>query len=211
MSSSHKHAFRFTLGIVCCAIVSAASAEEWTDPPSGLSPSTEYAQDAAPPSAGKAISDREKLRTPDRRGIMPASSHAHAGAARDLAVTYLRRWSSENTVALASAPQFYSRTVSFHGRDRSLDSVLSEKRRFAERWPERIYRHRPETLQVACEDDTESCTVWSIFDFSASHPARSRTTRGIGEHEVVVSFAGPKPVIVSETSRVLFRGNVASR
>jgi len=84
--------------------------------------------------------------------------------------------------------------------------VVAEKRRFAERWPDRTYRYRPGTTQVACEAHRENCTVWSIFDFSARDPNNGRRSLGIGDHELVVSFSGSKPVIVSETSRVLRRG-----
>src|SRR5688500_18693147 len=74
-------------------------------------------------------------------------------AARDLAYAYLNLWSAPNRVTLASASSFYGPTVTFHGITRTISSVLAEKRRFAERWPDRTYRHRPETTQVECEAD----------------------------------------------------------
>ena len=111
-----------------------------------------------------------------------------AAAARDLAFDYLDRWSAPNQVALASAPSFYGSTVLFHGKPRSFASIFAEKRRFAERWPNRTYRYRRETTQVACETVVAECTVWFLFDFSAAHPHRDRKSRGIGEHELVVSF-----------------------
>lgn len=129
-------------------------------------------------------------------------------AARDLAFAYLDHWSAPNRVTLASASSFYAPSVTFHGQTRSLASVIAEKRRVAERWPDRNYRYRPGTTQVACEAHRENCTVWSIFDFSARDPHHGRRSLGIGDHELVVSFSGSKPVIVSETSRVLRRGAV---
>jgi hypothetical protein len=84
--------------------------------------------------------------------------------------------------------------------------VLAEKRRFAARWPQRNYRYRPETTMVACESDGSRCTVWAIFDFSAGNSDQDRRSHGIGEHELVVSLSGGRPVIVAETSRVLQRG-----
>jgi hypothetical protein len=140
-----------------------------------------------------------------------ASEAAAPLQARDLAFAYLNLWSAPNRVSLASAPSFYGSTVRFHGRTRPLGSVLAEKRRFAERWPNRTYRYRPETTQVSCETDRARCTVWSIFDFSASNTREGRRSRGIGEHELVVSFADSRPVIASENSRVLRRGAVQRR
>jgi hypothetical protein len=84
--------------------------------------------------------------------------------------------------------------------------VLAEKRRVAERWPDRTYRPLPNTKQVACEPSGERCTVWSSFDFSAAKPSAGRQSIGIGEHELVVSWSGDRPVIASETSRVVIRG-----
>jgi hypothetical protein len=127
-------------------------------------------------------------------------------AARDFAFNYLNLWSARNPVALSSAANFYGPSVVFHGQKRSFASVFAEKRRFAERWPDRNYRYRPETTQVACEKGGTICTVWSIFDYSATDPRRQRRALGIGEHELVVSFADETPVIASETSRVLHRG-----
>ena len=132
-------------------------------------------------------------------------------AARDLAFTYLRIWSEPNRVALPAASSFYGRTVRFHGRTRTIDSVLAEKRRFAERWPDRTYRYRPETAQVMCEARAARCTVWAMFDFSASNSQESRRSRGIGEHELVVSLAGDRPIITAENSRVLRRGAMRRR
>jgi hypothetical protein len=162
-----------------------------------------------PPAHGSEV-EPTALSGPVRQPIRLASmNNALAGkkhAARDLAFSYLERWSAPNRVTLASAPSFYGPRVLFHGRTRSLASLLAEKRRFAERWPDRTYRYRPETTQISCESDGASCTVWSIFDYSAENPRQGRRSRGIGAHEIVVSFSGATPVIASENSRVLGRG-----
>jgi hypothetical protein len=138
---------------------------------------------------------------------VPNTPAGREQAAVKLAWAYLDAWSSPNRVSLASTSAFYGPSVVFHGRERSYDSVFAEKQRFAERWPERTYRYRPEFTQVACEADGASCTVWSLFDFSAVD-RQGRRARGLGEHELVVSFAGDRPVIVAETSRVLRQGAV---
>ncbi len=134
----------------------------------------------------------------------------HAQAAQALAVDYLDLWSAPNRLTLAAASSFYGSSVTFHGRERTVGSVVAEKRRFAERWPKRTYRYRPGTTMVACESNGARCTVWAIFDFSASGYSQGRRSLGIGEHELVVSLSSGRPVIVSETSRVLHRGAVRS-
>jgi hypothetical protein len=132
---------------------------------------------------------------------------AKAQAARDLALRYIELWSEPNRVSIPAAAAFYGQSVVFHGKRRDISSVIAEKRRFAQRWPDRSYHYRPGTTYVGCESNGGSCTVWSIFDFSARAPGNHRQARGIGEHELVVSFAGGSPIIISENSRVLLRGN----
>jgi hypothetical protein len=148
---------------------------------------------------------------PSAQGAWESDQNAlKAHAAQALAVDYLDLWSAPNRLTLAAASSFYGSTVMFHGRERTVGSVLAEKRRFAERWPQRTYRYRPETTMVACESDGARCTVWAIFDFSAADAGQSRRSLGIGEHELVVSLSSGRPVIVAETSRVLHRGAVKS-
>ena len=170
----------------------------WVDPPGDPSdiiaaePAASPASDK-PADQGASVSDQV---TPE------------AQAARALAVDYLNLWSAPNRLTLAAASSFYGPTVMFHGRERTLGSVLAEKRRFTERWPQRSYQYRPETTMVACESDGSRCTVWAIFDFFAANDNQDRHSRGIGEHELVVSLSSGKPVIVAETSRVLQRGSL---
>ena len=174
----------------------AQASPAWVDPPSGpndlsLPESAAPLRSAQPPQQ-PASESNPLMRRED--------------AARHLAFDYLNLWSAPNQVTLESASSFYGPTVTFHGRTRTLASVVAEKRRFVERWPNRIYHHRPETTQVLCEADGAHCTVWSIFEFSASNSRAHRHANGIGEHELVVSFVSGGPVIESENSRVVRRG-----
>jgi hypothetical protein len=148
---------------------------------------------------------------PVQKAQVSDQSALRAQAAQAVAVEYLNLWSAPNRLTLAAASSFYGSTVLFHGRERTLGSVLTEKRRFAERWPKRSYHYRPETTMVACERDGARCTVWAIFDFSAASSDQDRHSLGIGEHELVVNLSDGKPVIASETSRVLHRGAVRNQ
>ena len=168
----------------------------WVDPPGSggdIAAAEPSASPRAPrlPAEGEQVSDQSNLRAQD---------------AQALAMDYLDLWSGSNRMTLAAASSFYGPVVMFHGRERTLGSVLAEKRRFTERWPQRTYRYRPGTTMVACESDGTRCTVWAIFDFSATSSGEGRRSQGIGEHELVVSLSGGRPVIVAETSRVLQRG-----
>jgi hypothetical protein len=155
----------------------------WFDPPASVS------------RAGAASSTR-RLRSADED---------RPQAARSLAISYLDAWSASNRAALQATPRFYGTGAVFHGRRMSAADLVEEKRRFAERWPVRRYHYRRGTMRVACEPDGTLCTVRSLFDFTASNASLGRRSRGVGHHEIVVSFLGDRPVIASENSGVLER------
>jgi hypothetical protein len=90
----------------------------------------------------------------------------------------------------------------------SLKSLMGEKRRFVQRWPERSYRYRPDTIEVSCHPDGRSCIVQSLFDFTASNPARHLHSRGVSRHELVIGFGEDRPAILTETSKVLSQKRV---
>ena len=134
-----------------------------------------------------------------------------AVASQRLARDYLASISGPNGTTLADAPGFYGNQVVFHGRTMSVASLMSEKRRFVQRWPERRYRPRPDSLRTACSAGLALCQVRATVDFSAFSPARGVRSQGTVDLELAVSLAGERPVIVSENSRVVRREAVASR
>jgi hypothetical protein len=132
---------------------------------------------------------------------------AREQAARDLLLEYLAAWSAPNEEALAAMPDFYAPTILFYGKSRSARSVMSEKQQFIQRWPSREYTARADTMGVACSPGGDTCTVRSVFDFSAFDPRRERRSRGVATLELTVRFDGSDtPVIVSENSIVHGRG-----
>jgi hypothetical protein len=204
MLSTSRHASRIAL--ISCLLLWGSSTVAQVNP-AWVDPVVRPGDVAAP----KPAAPLEPARPPGQGAWESDQSALRAQAAQALVVDYLDLWSAPNQLALAAASSFYGSTVTFHGRERTVGSVLAEKRRFAERWPQRTYHYRPETTMVACESDAARCTVWAVFDFSAAAPGRGRRSIGIGEHELVVSLSSRRPVIVSETSRVLHHGAIRNR
>ncbi|MGX7704101.1 hypothetical protein [Methylobacterium sp. Gmos1] len=134
-----------------------------------------------------------------------------AVASQRLARDYLASISGSNGATLAAAPGFYGSQVVFHGRTMSVASLMSEKRRFVQRWPERRYRPRPDSLRTACNAGLAVCQVRATVDFSAASPDRGVRSQGTVDLELAVSLAGARPVIIAENSRVVRRDAVASR
>ncbi|MET0527853.1 MAG: hypothetical protein ABW003_05835 [Microvirga sp.] len=127
---------------------------------------------------------------------------ARERAAQELALTYIDRWSASNEHTLAATLDFYAPRVRFHGRATTRDKLLAEKRRLVLRWPERRYLLRPDTMRVNCRSGERFCTVRSAFDYLAENPERGQQSRGIATIEFVVHFAGERPLIVAESSRI---------
>jgi hypothetical protein len=119
---------------------------------------------------------------------------------------YLAFWSASNAETLAQMPSFYGREVIFHGRRMSVRALMNDKRRFARRWPERSYQPRHETIRVACDTREELCNVRAIVDFVAESPRRGKRSQGATTLALDISFAEGRPIIVTETSRVIGRG-----
>ena len=202
MASRFWHATR--LIILPCLLHSsfpaAAQAQpgslEWQNPPSHAG------------EIEKNLSESLVQSTPAEQAPQPVTSDAtgREKVARDLASKYLALWSEPKQVTLASASALYASTVMFHGRKRTLASVVAEKQRFARRWPHRRYGHRPETTQVTCSAG-DRCTVRASFDFAATNARGDRRSRGVGEHELVLRFTDGRGIIVAEDSRVIIRGH----
>ncbi|MCJ2129504.1 hypothetical protein [Methylobacterium sp. E-045] len=128
-----------------------------------------------------------------------------ARKAQRLNEDYLDAVSEPGDGMVAAAPRFYAESVRFHGRTLSLAALMAEKRRFVRRWPDRRYVVQDGSPRTACSVGTSSCIVRSTFDFRAANPRNGARSQGVAELTLEISFAGPRPVIVSESSRVLRR------
>lgn len=162
------------------------------------------ARRAERPSAGPPRRAPEPVAEPDGR------MEDWAVASQDLTRAYFATFSEPNGVVLGATPRFYGDRVVFHGRAMSLSALLAEKRRFLARWPERRYRARPDSIRTACNAGIATCQVESTVDFVAANPGRGVRSEGTVAVRMALSFAGGRPVIVSESSRVLSRDRMAS-
>jgi hypothetical protein len=95
---------------------------------------------------------------------------------------YLADWSDSNLIALDAMERAYSGEVRFYGNVISRDELLSEKRDFAERWPQREYTARPDSFEVSCSETL--CVVAALIDWLAHSPFRDETVRGEAWYEL---------------------------
>lgn len=192
--------------------------------PEPSKPETVTSDAAEPPAPSRTAQrhapSRRALRRPPRAAVVtrePLPAAAPVGDSR------LREWAAvsqalardyldsvSGPAMLAETPRFYGERVRFHGRTMTLAALTAEKRRFVQRWPERRYEPRPDSWRTACSPALALCRVEAVFDFRAENPARGLRSQGVSSVTFEVSLAGTRPVIVSETSRVLRRDGPVS-
>jgi len=98
--------------------------------------------------------------------------------------------------AIAFASSVYAGEVSFYGKRKRLDEILEDKAKFFERWPNRTYRLRPESVVVSCGRDL--CRVTGDFDWYVSSPQRAKSLNGTASFLYSLSMNGRIQVIAED-------------
>jgi hypothetical protein len=133
----------------------------------------------------------------------PSTSPSPATANQALAEAFVHKyhaaWSADNETALAFMKTAYADRVTFYGGTVASEDVLSEKRKFAARWPTRSYTVRADTLSVICRGS--ECDVSAVVDWYAHSDARNKTSSGAATFEL--TFNTDRREISRETGKVL--------
>ena len=136
------------------------------------------------------------------QGPAPADE---SGAIQSRVLAYFAAWSEQNDVSLSSIRSFYDSTIIYYGHPMAVDVVMSQKERFAERWPVRSYTIRPATLIVDCSQG-DDCIARGMLDWQASDPASGRRSVGTANF----SFGFRNRLIVAEAGSVVTRNTTAA-
>jgi hypothetical protein len=128
-------------------------------------------------------------------------------ASIDFVRIYFQQWSSANGVALAYMSDVFPDQVSYF--DKTLDhaSLMKAKRHFAERWPERHFVERADSLNVTC-DKQHLCTVWGLVDWECRSEQRGETTHGTSGFSFQLQDGS---AVIAEDGFVVARGQDMAR
>jgi hypothetical protein len=133
---------------------------------------------------------------------VPATKEQPTGGlqrrAMDFVLALGARWSGPNTEALRSLDDLYADRVVYHGKATARQAVLLDKRRFAERWPERSYRIRANSVSATCVEAVESCRVKGVMDWELANATKAAKSRGVSNFEYNVTGAGDELKIAAE-------------
>ena len=114
-------------------------------------------------------------------------------------------WSRENTSALSTLNDLYADQINYYGKLQSKSVVMQEKRQFAQRWPERLYSVRPDSVSVSCISATRECSISGIVEWRAASALRNASSTGSAQYELMVVIDGAQTTIVGESGVVLNR------
>lgn len=99
----------------------------------------------------------------------------------------------------------YASHIDYYGNVVGREVVMHEKTRFVQRWPQRNYRPRPESIKTLCdeEDGDKLCLVTGLVDFACESPERHATSQGVARFRAAIWFGSDGPQIVGESSEVI--------
>ena len=120
--------------------------------------------------------------------------------ATDFVLALASRWSSPNDEAFRSFDALYADKVRYRGKVTLRQDVVLDKRHFAERWPERTYRIRPDSIAVTCAKESETCSVRGIMNRSLANGAAKTTSRDVTSFDYQIAGSDQALYIVAETS-----------
>lgn len=133
-----------------------------------------------------------------------ATSEPTGSTVEDAAVGIVRqlieRHGTDTVAAMQAVASLYANPVSYYGKQRALEEVLTDKRNYFQRWPERAYRIREQTLMVTCANGM--CMVSGTYDWVVRSLPRNKQAQGAATFSYTISL-GNSPKIVSETGSVV--------
>jgi len=120
--------------------------------------------------------------------------------ATDFVLALASRWSSPNDEAFRSFDALYAEKVRYRGKVTLRQDVVLDKRHFAERWPERTYTIRPDSISVTCAKGSDTCSVRGIMNRVLANGAAKATSRDVTSFDYQIAGSDQALYIVAETS-----------
>lgn len=121
--------------------------------------------------------------------------------ARSFVTAIQSRWSDASSTGLNWLDTLYAYEVDYYGKRLVRDSVVAEKRQFAERWPERAYKIQPNSMMALC--GTSECVVTGNVEWEARSRARNAASSGMASFAYVLVDLGGKFLISGENGHVI--------
>jgi hypothetical protein len=118
---------------------------------------------------------------------------------------YWENVSDANEFALYYLQSAYSPVVLYYSKDTTRDKIMTAKKQFIERWPNRKDFPRRGTLHINCDDATAECDINGVADYEVVSETRNAHAAGTFRYWLRVRFAHGSAEILLENSEVIER------
>jgi hypothetical protein len=147
---------------------------------------------------------------PDDRAP-PAARPDNAGPldarARQFLDEYMKRTEGETEQVLSYVRNNFGAEIRYYGKVVPLSQVVQDKRSYLNRWPQRSYTLKPDTMKIECDNARSTCLLTGELDYDVRDPRASRASSGSATYELRVTFSQAGPKVVEENGRTLVRRN----
>lgn len=140
--------------------------------------------------------------TPSPQQSQPAPSESFETAALSFVKQLVEQHGNNPQQALSDVLSYYDTSISYYGKQTALTDVIADKQRYFQRWPERAYRIRDDSVMVTCANN--SCMVTGIYDWIVRSLTRNKQAKGQARFSYTISL-GQRPKVVAEAGEILGR------
>lgn len=103
-------------------------------------------------------------------------------------------------MAIGQVVATYAPRVNYYGKMKDLTEIVADKRGYFQRWPERGYRIRDESVMVTCANDR--CMVSGTYDWIVRNVVRNKQAKGAARFNYTLT-SGAYPKVVAEGGEVI--------
>jgi len=128
--------------------------------------------------------------------VKPTPSQDINDIARNFVSAYFEHWSAPNAEALQYFRSVYAATIKFDNREIARDALLEAKRKFADRWPNRIYVAEPSSVETNCDQTSRRCQIVGIVEWDCRDPHTGAKSLGRAKFTLLVTISPNNPLQV---------------
>lgn len=121
-------------------------------------------------------------------------------AALALVKELIEQQNSIEYMAVSQVVATYAPRVDYYGKMKDLNEVVADKRGYFQRWPERGYRIRDDSVTVTCANDR--CIVSGTYDWIVRNRVRNKQAKGAARFSYTLT-SGAYPMVVAEGGEII--------
>ena len=124
----------------------------------------------------------------------PAASGMTPEQARVWLEDYVRIWSSDRDVNMATVSKYYAPIVTYYGRQMNRKQVLDDKLQYIRRYPVRSYNIVEGTVAVGCTTQRTICTTSGVMQIQLVD-RDGRTSSRVAKLTLTISSAAGGQIV----------------